>query len=120
MFNGVVRKCFKVSSIKERNLIKTEIGDVVYIRNHPSVYLKISDNEFKKFNKIYVNKKNPKYNMNNINSLEDPYLFKIDHFDNLEAVPAKTGDLIYRDGDTFMYQKQDEKGLIVYKKILKI
>ena len=47
-------------------------------------------------------------------------MFKVEHLDDLNSVPAKVGDLIYRNGDAFMYMKSDERGTTSYTKILKM
>jgi hypothetical protein len=118
---GAMAKCFKVNSLEERDLLETIKGDVVYIRNHPFVYLNTGEeNKWQVFSKVYVSKTHPKYNMDKINSLEEPYLFKIENLDNLDAVPAKPGDLIYRNGDSFMYMKKYMSGVVEYIKIFKV
>lgn len=122
MFITGIPKCFKVNSMEEKDLLTILEGDVVYIRNHPFVYLNLgSDKGWQKFSKVYVSPSHPKYNMDRTGSLAEPYMFKIDNMESLEAVPAKPGDLIYRDGDEFMYMKKDSMaGGVKYDKILKL
>lgn len=119
MISGMAR-CFKINSLEEKELLETIEGDVVYVRNHPFVYLNVGgDDTWRIFSKVYTSKSHPKYNMDKLTSLAEPYLFKIENLDNLDAVPAKPGDLIYRNGDEFMYIKKDINGIIEYYKIFK-
>lgn len=122
MFITGIPRCFKVNSIEEKDLLNTIEGDVVYIRDHPFVYLNLGEDKgWKKFSKVYVNPSHPKYNMDKTRSLAEPYMFKIEHTESLEAVPAKLGDLIYRNGDELMYVKKDNMaGGVIYDKILKM
>jgi len=120
MFNGPIQKCFKVSSLEERDTVTTIEGDVIYVRNYPYVYMDMGNGELKQFTKVYSNISHPKYNMDKLSSLIEPYMFKIEHIDDLNSVPAKVGDLIYRNGDSFMYMKSDMRGTTSYTKILKM
>jgi hypothetical protein len=120
MINTPVRKCFKVNLLEEKDMLITIEDDIVYVRNHPYVYLNIGNGEWKAFTKVYSNGSHPKYNMDKLNSLSEPFMFKIENFDDLSAVPAKAGDLIYRNGDTFMYVKVESGGITSYRKILKV
>jgi hypothetical protein len=58
--------------------------------------------------------------MDGLDDLAEPHLFKIENTDSLETTPAKPNDLIYKDGDEFMYIKKDIDGIVKYHKILKI
>lgn len=57
--------------------------------------------------------------MDKLTTLKEPYMFKIENICDLNSVPAKYGDLIYRNGDSFMYIKTDMDGITTYVKILK-
>ncbi len=120
MINTLVKKCFKVTLPEERDMLTTIEGDIVYVRNHPVVYMNIGEGLWKTFTKVYSSESHPKYNMENLSNLKEPFMFKVENFDDLNSVPAKTGDLIYRNGDTFMYMKVESGGMITYKKILKV
>lgn len=120
MFNSLIQKCFKVCSLEERDTVPSIVGDIVYVRNHPYVYLNMGHDKWKPFTKVYSSINHPKYNMDKLSSLADPYMFKAEHTDDLNSIPAKVGDLIYRSGDAFMYLKSDERGTTSYTKILKV
>ena len=57
--------------------------------------------------------------MDKLTTLKEPYMFKIENLVDLNSAPAKYGDLIYRNGDSFMYEKYDMDGITTYTKILK-
>jgi hypothetical protein len=119
MINNASRKCFKISSFEEINILDTIQGDVVYVRNHPYVYLNDGYNKWIQFTKVYVDKTNPKYNFDKYETLEKPYMFKIEASDEISSVPAKHGDLIYKNGDPFMYMKEIVGGKTHYIEIRK-
>lgn len=117
---GPISKCFKVSAVEDKNAVVTIEGDVLYVRSHPFVYLNTGNDTWKAFAKVYVDPEHPKYNMDKIHSLTEPFMFKLENMGDLSATPAKVGDLIYRNGDAFMYMKMSAEGLTTYKKILKV
>lgn len=118
MFKKLLSKCFKVSELDQRDLVESVDGDVVYVRKHPNVYMK-EDGEWITFTKIYAESGHPKQNLEDIN--DGRLVFKIDSTKDLEDVPAKDGDLIYRTGDVFMYIKHISKdGMSTYGQITKI
>jgi len=119
MINSASRKCFKISSFEERDILDIIKGDVVYIRNYPYVYLNDGYNQWIQFTKVYMDKTNPKYNFEIYETLEKPYMFKIEANEELKSVPAKDGDLIYRNGDPFMYMKTTIDGVVIYQDIQK-
>ena len=82
MINGLVQKCFKVNSVEEKDRVATAVGDIIYVRNHPSVYLNKGNNEFTAYSKVYINKTHPKYNINRLIMLTKPYMFKIENYDD--------------------------------------
>jgi len=120
MTDNLSRKCFKVSYLKERDLITTFEGDVVYVRSHPYVYLNIGEGIWKQFTKVYASGMHPKYNLDRLVTLEEPHMFKIEIVDGLDSVPAKHGDLIYRNGDPFMYMVDITDSVTSYMQIVKM
>lgn len=119
MYYNFVSKCFKVSKLRDRDIINTFNNDIIYVRNHPYVYMKKED-EWIKYTKVYPDKKNEKYNLDRVGDINDHFIFKLDNIDDLNSAPAKIGDLIYRNGDSFMYIKQLKNGEVHYDKVLKI
>lgn len=120
MLNGQISKCFKVSFLEERDLVNTLTNDVVYVRNHPFVYLKTDDeNKWKKYRKVYFEKSDPRYNLDKLSNLDESYLFKLDSSFDLNSAPAKDGDMIYRSGDKYMYIKDVINGHTTYKEVQK-